>query len=107
MGTIAWKNLFHDRTRLFVTLIGIVFALVLILVQFGLFLSFLDTSSNIVANSKVDLWISAPSIPHVVRGAAKGIRWMGRDQRPHLRNADECPLQQGHLTSRRISGASI
>lgn len=69
MGTIAWKNLFHDRTRLFVTLIGIVFALVLILVQFGLFLSFLDTSSNIVANSGVDLWISAPAVPHVNGGS--------------------------------------
>ncbi|MCC7156713.1 MAG: FtsX-like permease family protein [Bryobacterales bacterium] len=70
MATIAWKNLFHDRTRLFVTLVGIVFALVLILVQFGLFLSFLETSSNIVANSHVDLWISAPSIPHVNGGSA-------------------------------------
>jgi len=70
MATIAWKNLFHDRTRLFVTLVGIVFALVLILVQFGLFLSFLETSSNIGANSHVDLWISAPSIPHVNGGSA-------------------------------------
>lgn len=70
MATIAWKNLFHDRTRLFVTLVGIVFALVLILIQFGLFLSFLETSSNIVANSHVDLWISAPSIPHVNGGSA-------------------------------------
>lgn len=68
MVTIAWKNLFHDRARLVVTLIGIVFALVLILVQFGLFLGFLETSSNIVARSKVDLWITAPAIPHVNGG---------------------------------------
>ena len=69
MITIAWKNLFHDRVRLTVTLVGIVFALVLILVQFGLFLGFLDTSSNIVAESHVDLWITAPSIPHVNGGS--------------------------------------
>jgi len=69
MLTIAWKNLFHDRVRLTVTLVGIVFALVLILVQFGLFLGFLDTSSNIVAASRVDLWITAPSIPHVNGGS--------------------------------------
>lgn len=68
MVTIAWKNLIHDKARLAVTLVGIVFALVLILVQFGLFLGFLETSSNIVAESNVDLWITAPAIPHVNGG---------------------------------------
>ena len=70
MLTIAWKNLFHDKARLVVTLVGIVFALVLILIQFGLFLGFLETSSNIVAQSGVDLWITAPAIPHVNGGNA-------------------------------------
>jgi putative ABC transport system permease protein len=69
MISLAWRNLFHDKVRLVVTLIGIVFALVLILVQFGLFLGFLETSSNIVAASGVDLWISAPAIPHINGGA--------------------------------------
>ena len=69
MVSIAWKNLIHDKVRLTVTLVGIVFALVLILVQFGLFLGFLDTSSNIVAESRADLWVSAPAIPHVNGGA--------------------------------------
>jgi putative ABC transport system permease protein len=69
MMKLAWKNLIHDRVRLAVTLVGIVFALVLILVQFGLFLSFLDTSANIVAHSDVDLWIAAPKIPHVNGGS--------------------------------------
>jgi putative ABC transport system permease protein len=70
MVPIAWKNLIHDKVRLAVTLVGIVFALVLILVQFGLFLGFLDTSSNIVAQSRADLWVTAPSIPHVNGGSA-------------------------------------
>jgi len=69
MISLAWRNLFHDRVRLVVTLVGIVFALVLILVQFGLFLGFLDTSANIVAASGADLWVSAPDIPHVNGGA--------------------------------------
>ncbi len=69
MTTLAWKNLFHDKVRLSVTLIGIVFALVLIVVQFGLFLGFLETSSNVVKQSGADLWISAPKIPHVNGGA--------------------------------------
>lgn len=77
MLTLAYKNLIHDRVRLVVTLVGIVFALVLILVQFGLFLSFLDTSANIVAHSQADLWISSPKIPHVNGGSpmAESRRW--------------------------------
>lgn len=65
MTILAWKNLFHDKIRLVVTLTGIVFALVLIIIQFGLFLGFIETSSNIVERSQVDLWIAAPGIPHV------------------------------------------
>ncbi|MFN0104698.1 MAG: FtsX-like permease family protein [Bryobacteraceae bacterium] len=53
-----------------VTLVGVVFALVLILMQCGLFLSFLDTSANVVAHSKADLWITAPGVPHVNGGTA-------------------------------------
>lgn len=69
MTTLAWKNLFHDKVRLAVTLTGIVFALILIIVQFGLFLGFLETSANVVKQSGADLWITAPGIPHVNGGA--------------------------------------
>jgi putative ABC transport system permease protein len=65
MANLAWKNLIHDKTRLGVTLTGIVFALVLVLIQFGLFLGFLDTTANIVISSGADLWVSAAGIPHV------------------------------------------
>ncbi len=68
MLILAWKNLIHDRVRLAVTLTGIIFALVLILIQFGLFLGFIETSSNIVAASRADLWVTAPAIPHVNGG---------------------------------------
>ncbi|MCA2971583.1 MAG: FtsX-like permease family protein [Acidobacteriaceae bacterium] len=69
MSILAWKNLLHDRVRLIVTLTGIVFALVLIAIQFGMFLGFLDTAANIVENNSADLWISAPGIPHVNGGS--------------------------------------
>lgn len=70
MGSLAWKNLIHDKVRLTVTLVGTVFALVLILVQFGLFLGFLDTTANIVEQSHADLWVAATGIPHVNGGSA-------------------------------------
>ena len=38
MTRLAWKNLLHDKVCLAVTLTGIVFALVILSVQFGVFL---------------------------------------------------------------------
>ena len=57
MGLLARRNLFHDKVRFGVTLTGIVFALVLIIVQFGLFLGFTTTTSNNIDHSNADLWI--------------------------------------------------
>ena len=57
MALLARRNLFHDRVRFAVTLTGIVFALVLISIQFGLFLGFMTTTSNNIDRSKADLWI--------------------------------------------------
>ena len=38
--TIAFRNLVQDRLRLIATVVGIVFSVVLVTVQMGLFLSF-------------------------------------------------------------------
>jgi putative ABC transport system permease protein len=57
MGLLARRNLFHDRVRFVVTLTGIVFALVLIIIQFGLFLGFATTTSNNIDHSNADLWV--------------------------------------------------
>jgi putative ABC transport system permease protein len=56
--TLAFRNLFHDRTRLAVTLIGILFSIVLVAVQLGLYLG---SSHMITANidkANADLWIT-------------------------------------------------
>jgi putative ABC transport system permease protein len=71
MTLLSVKNLLHDKTRLAVTLTGIIFALVLITVQFGLFLGFMETSANIVDRSGVDLWVTAPGLPHVNAGSSQ------------------------------------
>ncbi|GIK99471.1 MAG: ABC transporter permease [Alphaproteobacteria bacterium] len=62
---IALRNLVHDRIRLAVTLIGLVFALVLINVQTGLLLGFFQTTASIVLQSKADLWIVAAGTRNV------------------------------------------
>jgi putative ABC transport system permease protein len=69
MSRLAIRNLFHDKVRLAVTLTGVVFALILVVVQFGLFLGFIETSANVVEHSGADFWISAKGLPHVNGGS--------------------------------------
>jgi putative ABC transport system permease protein len=56
---LAWRNLTHDRSRFMVTLIGIIFAVVLIAMQIGLFLGFTDTTTTIIRHTRADIWIVA------------------------------------------------
>ncbi len=68
MLMLAWRNLIHDRVRLAVTLTGIMFAVVLIVVEFGLFLGFTTTTSNLIDRSGADIWITASRVPYIERG---------------------------------------
>lgn len=70
MASIALNNLLHDKIRFFVTLIGIAFAVFLIIVQLGVFFGFLATSSNIIDRSGADLWVSCKGLPYVEVGSA-------------------------------------
>ena len=69
MSLLAVRNLFHDKTRLAVTLTGIIFALVLIAVQMGLFFGFVSTTSGIIDHTKVDLWITSRGVPFLEHAA--------------------------------------
>ncbi len=58
-GLLAWRNLTHDRSRFVVTLVGIIFAVVLIAMQIGLFLGFSDSTTNVILNTRADFWAVA------------------------------------------------
>jgi putative ABC transport system permease protein len=65
---LAWRNLVHDKVRLLVTVTGVVFAVVLIVVQFGLFLGFATTTSGLIDHSGADLWIMSSRVPYIEVG---------------------------------------
>ena len=65
MPPLAQRNLFHDKMRLVVTLTGVVFAVVLIAVELGLFVGFSQTTSNLVDHSGADLWVAGKHVPYV------------------------------------------
>ena len=65
--TLAFRNLFHDRLRFIATVIGIVFSIVLVTVQMGLYLGFGRMVTTMIDHASADLWIM-PTRHQVLRG---------------------------------------
>ena len=55
--TIAFRNLFHDRLRFIATVIGIVFSIVLVTVQMGLYLGFGRMVTTMIDHASADLGV--------------------------------------------------
>lgn len=55
--TLAFRNLFHDRIRLTVTLVGILFSIVLVAVQLGLYLGASRMITANIEHADADLWV--------------------------------------------------
>lgn len=68
MASLAIKNLFHDKVRLTVTLVGIIFSVVLSSIQLGLFVGFQRATSDILYYSNADLWITSANVTHAEDG---------------------------------------
>lgn len=54
---LASRNLFHDRLRFVATMVGIVFSVVLVMVQMGLYLGFGDMVTKMINHASGDLWV--------------------------------------------------
>jgi putative ABC transport system permease protein len=59
---LAWRNLNHDRFRFLVTVVGIAFAVFLMIFQGSLLAGFLRASSKVVDTTDVDLWIAGRGV---------------------------------------------
>ncbi len=54
---LASRNLFQDRLRFIATIVGIVFSIVLVTIQLGLFLSFERMVTAMIDHASADLWV--------------------------------------------------
>ncbi|HLE24650.1 MAG TPA: ABC transporter permease [Thermodesulfobacteriota bacterium] len=59
MVSIARRNLFHDKTRLIITIVGVIFAVILMTVQIGVYIGFVSSASQLIDNSPADVWITS------------------------------------------------
>jgi putative ABC transport system permease protein len=57
--TLAFRNLFHDRVQLIVTLVGILFSVVLMAVQLGLYLGARSMIVATIDRADGDVWVMA------------------------------------------------
>jgi putative ABC transport system permease protein len=56
---LAIRNLMHDRSRLLVTLVGVLFAVVLLAVQLGLYMGARAMIVSMIAHAGGDIWITS------------------------------------------------
>lgn len=58
MYWLAWKNLWYDKVRTLMTLVGVTFAVVLMFAQIGAYLGFVHSASIIIDHTPGDVWIT-------------------------------------------------
>ena len=54
---LAYRTLFHDRGKLIAGLVGVIFSVVLVNIQGGLFLGLIQKASLLVDRSNADIWV--------------------------------------------------
>ena len=59
---LAWYNIAHDRIRFAVTVLGITFAVFLMIFQSSILLGFLGAASKIIDSADADLWIAGRGV---------------------------------------------
>ena len=57
--TLAMRNLFHDRIRLIVTVVGILFAIVLVAIQLGVYVGASKIIVAMIERANGQLWVAA------------------------------------------------
>jgi putative ABC transport system permease protein len=98
MVDIARKNLFHDRTRFIITVVGVTFSVVLIFSQFGIYLGFMENASIIIDNTLADIWVTSKNSANFDFAMPFAERKLNKvRQTPGVVWADTLLLGWGHL----------
>src|SRR3990170_4454073 len=63
MTNIAWKNLTRERTRLAISVGGVAFAVLLILIVRGLYTGITDQATEYIRSVDADLWVMQAGTP--------------------------------------------
>lgn len=78
MWRMAIKALLGDRTRLSLSLLGVVFSVVLVNLQCGLLLGIMQKASLLVDHGRADIWVGHRHMNNVDIGGYVPERWVQR-----------------------------
>ncbi|MCA9177270.1 MAG: FtsX-like permease family protein [Planctomycetales bacterium] len=78
MIRFALKTLLFDRGKLLIAVLGVVFSVVLVSIQGGLFLGLMSKASMLVDYSQADIWISRRGVENVDFSHVLPERWLSR-----------------------------
>jgi putative ABC transport system permease protein len=65
MVDLGLKTLLYDKVRFVITIAGVAFAVMLVLVQIGLFVGLLDNSTITIRKLDAELWITSKNAPNL------------------------------------------
>lgn len=65
MVHLAIRILLHDKMRFLTTITGVAFAVMLVIVQVGIFLGMLESASITIERLEADLWVTARNTPNI------------------------------------------
>jgi len=65
MGSIALKTLVADRGKLFTALLGVIFSVVLVSIQGGLYVGLVNKAATLVDHGEADIWVGHKKIHNV------------------------------------------
>lgn len=80
MWSLAFKTLIADRGKLFTALVGVVFSIVLVNLQGGLFLGLIRKASMLVDHGQADIWVGHKKMHNVDFPQDIPKRWIHRIQ---------------------------
>jgi putative ABC transport system permease protein len=103
MWTIALRTLVADRGKLFTALLGVVFSIVLVSVQGGLFVGLMSKAGLLVDHGEADVWVGHKKIHNVDLPSDIPRRWIHevravpgvRCAEPYLIGVSEMALPSG------------
>ena len=103
MWNIAIKTLVADRGKLFTALLGVVFSIVLVSIQGGLFVGLMGKAGLLVDNGQADVWVGHKKIHNVDLPSDIPRRWIDqvravagvRRAEPYLIGVSEMRLPSG------------
>lgn len=78
LSQLALRTLVHDRGKLVVALVGVIFSVVLVNVQGGLFIGLMSKASLLIDQSGADIWVGHKGMHNLDFTHQMPLRWLHR-----------------------------